>query len=128
MEGNITNYALTNQKILNKLDRMDYDIQNLSLRAGSPCVSITGLKYLQFGKFKKFGKSSYKDLIYALFKILKLPYAWILAIEPYHPKTFLPAETHIFLISDQIKRFVFNSIVKYIRSNTIKKVYVKVKY
>lgn len=126
MEKNITNYDLSNQKMINQIDRMDHDICSLTLRASVPCISITGLKHLQIGKVKMSSKITYTAIIEFLFKTLNIPQAWILSIEP---TSFISNETHIFLISEQIKCHVYKTFVRYFSSiPKEKKLFVKIKY
>jgi hypothetical protein len=123
-------YNLSNQKLLYEINVLDQNIHFLKCRALiSPCISITGCDKLQIYPLVKHssGEPPINDVIPKLFRLLNIPNFWIHSIEnPHqHNKLNLPSTINIYLITDNIKMYVYNTLLKYLRYTDQKSVSVK---
>lgn len=125
------------QKMQNNLDDLEYDAQTLRQRHHqSPCISITGFRYLDLFQTAKKCNTTFKieSMITTLFHLLKLPTDWILFTG--HPpqknvpnrltkNDFLPFETYIYLTCDSIKLFVYRKLCNYLKKTKQKLVHIR---
>jgi hypothetical protein len=124
-------YNLSNQKLLHEINVLDHNIDILKCRAlTSPCISITGFDKLQIHPLIKHNstESPIHDVIHKLFMLLNIPNFWIHSIEnPQNPikLNHLPSSVNICLITDNIKMYVYNTLLKYLRQTDQKSVSVK---
>jgi hypothetical protein len=123
-------YNLSNQKLLHEINVLDQKIHFLKNRAlNSPCISITGCDKLQIYPLLKHTSSELpiNDVIQKLFRLLNIPNFWIHSIENLHQhnKPNLPSTVNIYLITDNIKIYVYNTLLKYLRYTNQKSVSVK---
>lgn len=129
MQGS-SSYKLTNQKLLQKMDILNRDINFLQTKAlGKPCIVIKEFNKLQLCKTIKHStveSSSHMEIIHKLFNLLNLPTFWIHSISNEICKpNCLPTTMNIYLITDNIKRFVYNAIVQYLKQTDQKLISVK---
>jgi hypothetical protein len=126
-------YNLSNQKLLHKINVLDQNIHFLKCRTlTSPCITITKFDQLQIlSKMKHTSiKPSVNDMIQKLFLQLNIPHFWIHSIEIPHKTTksyHLPSTVNIYLVTDNIKMFVYNSLLNYLKQTHQKSVTVSVK-
>ena len=124
-------YSLSNQKLLHEIDILDQNIHCLTNRTlTSPCITITGFDKLQICPLMKRPSVEpvINDVIQKLFMLLKIPHFWIHSIESPHStgKPYrLPSTVIIYLITDNIKMYVYNALLKYLRYTDQKSVSVK---
>ena len=124
-------YNLSNQKVLHEIDILDQNILFLKHRTlASPCITITGFDKLQICPLTKRPsvEPPINDVIQKLFMLLNIPQFWIHSIEnmcntvkPYR----LPSKVNIYLITDNVKMHVYNTLLKYLRHTDQKSVSVK---
>ena len=122
MQGS-SSYKLTNQKLLQKMEILNRrDINFLQARAlGKPCIQLC-----KTIKHSTFESSSHMEIIHKLFNLLNLPTFWIHSISNEICKpNCLPTTMNIYLITDNIKRFVYNAIVQYLKQTDQKLISVK---
>jgi len=123
-------YNLTNPKLLHEINVLEHNIDILKCRAlTSPCISIKGFDKLQIHPIKyNSTESPVHDVIHKLFMLLNIPNFWIHSIEntqnPVNPN-HLPSSIKICLITDNIKMYVYNTLLKYLRQTDQKSVSVK---
>lgn len=65
-------------------------------------------------------KPSIHDVIYQLFLNLNIPYSWIFAIE--NPNKHV---INIYLVTDNIKMYVYNTLLKYVKNTDQNLVFIK---
>jgi hypothetical protein len=126
-------YSLSNQKLLHKINVLDRNINFLKRRTlTSPCITITKFYQLQIGSLMKHTsvKPSVYEIIQKLFSQLNIPQFWIHSIEIQHSTTkpyYLPSTVNIYLVADNIKMFVYNTLLNYLKHTNQKSVTVSVK-
>lgn len=116
-------YDISKQKLLNELDILDQNIHFLKCRTlNSPCITITGFDNLKIYPMMKQTsvKPSIHDVIYQLFLNLNIPYSWIFAIE--NPNKHV---INIYLVTDNIKMYVYNTLLKYVKNTDQNLVFIK---
>jgi hypothetical protein len=123
-------YNLSNQKLLHEINVLEHNIDILKCRAlTSPCISIKGFDKLQIHPIKyNSTESPVHDVIHKLFMLLNIPNFWIHSIENPHnhiKPNNLPSTVNIYLITDNIKMHVYNTLLKYLRYTDQKSVTVK---
>ena len=125
------------QKMQNSLDDLENDAQMLQHQhIQSPCISITGFRYLDLFQTAKKCNNSYNtdSMIITLFHLLKLPTDWILSTG--HPpqkyvsnltnqKLYLPFEAYIYLSCNSIKLHVYRKLVNYVKKSNQKNVHIR---
>jgi len=136
-------YNLSNPKHLHEIDILNQNLHFLKCRTlNSPCITITGFDKLQICPLMKqrpsvaLSRLTYlsdlppiHDVIHKLFTLLNIPHFWILQIENpqnrINPKNYLPLSIDIYLITDNIKMYIYNTLLKYFRHTDQKSVSVK---
>ena len=124
-------YNLSNQKLLHEINILDQNIHFLKYRTlSSPCITITGFNKLKIGPLMKWSSVDppISDVIQKLFMLLNITHFWIHTIEdPYsNVKPYrLLSTVNIYLIADNIKKYVYNKLSKYLRHTNQKSVSVK---
>jgi hypothetical protein len=110
-------YKLENHKILQEIEVLGKNLQALQRRVISPpCLTISGFNMLPLSHITQSIDLSYKEMIYKLFIILKIPLFWIHSVE--NPKGNhypLPSSLNVYLITDTIKKHVYKSLLQYIK-------------
>lgn len=118
-------YKLANQKLLHEIEILDQNIHYLQIRTLTPpCITINGFDKLQIGQpLKHF---SPQEIIQKLFILLNIPFCWIHSIENQNKaRNYLPSIININLITDNIKVYVYNVLIKYLRNTNQKLISVK---
>jgi hypothetical protein len=124
-------YSLSNQKLLHEIDVLDQNIDFLKCRTlTSPCITINGFNKLQICSLMKHTSDEppINKMIHKLFRLLNIPSFWIHSIENPHnhiKPNHLPSTVNIYLITDNIKTYVYNTLLKYLRHTDQKSVTVK---
>lgn len=106
-------YRLANQKLLHELEIIDKNLDVLKNRAlAPPCITMKGfdkLKTCTAINIKQASTAPYKDVIYKLFMMLKIPQYWIHSITHHFPST-----VNIYLVTDSIKVKVYQTILEHL--------------
>jgi len=124
-------YNLSNQKLLHEINVLDQNIHFLKCRTlASPCISISGFDKLRIcSLMKQTSKElNINEVIQKLFRQLNIPSFWIHSIENPHNHirhNHLPSTVNIYLVTDNIKTYVYNTLLKYLRHTDQKSVTIK---
>jgi hypothetical protein len=125
-------YNLSNQKLLQQINVLDQNVHFLKCRIlNPPCITITGFDKLRICpliRHTSVENPPINAIIKKLFLLLDIPNIWIHSIEnpqnniePNH----LPSTVNIYLITDNIKMYVYETLLKYLRYTDQENVSVK---
>jgi hypothetical protein len=126
-----SSYNLSKQKQLNNLEVLDQNRHVLQNRVlNPPCISIEGFNNLNFSALSQFSSvdDTINNIIQKLFLQLNIPYAWIHSIKSPDKIVYsnkLPSTVNIYLVTDDIKIYVQNSLYHYFKKTYKKSVTVK---
>jgi hypothetical protein len=117
------------QKTSYSLAQLEMDMKNLtSLHNHPPCICISGLRSLTLVQMVKHG--DFRNVIYALFRLLRIPEEWILEIRnaPHSSldSSKIPFEAYIFLIDNHIKLRVYKLILNHLKHTKQNKIHIRI--
>jgi len=117
-------YNLSNQKLLHDIKILEENLHCLKSRTLTPpCISIIGIDKLQIRPLHHTHDEPYINDV--------IPHFWIHSIEiPQNSQKshHLPSTVNIYLITDNIKARVYNSLIQYLKHTDQKSVSIKLHY